>query len=124
MIIRVTVHVDTMGDKDCENIYFDSCKIYTSREEAIRGTDLVLNNYNLNDGCSLGSEEDFIALNAMLAERFNDGYNANCYAVWEDLTQTVVEKIAEEICSHDWSGHLLSQMAEDMGIDLETIAAA
>lgn len=124
MIIRVTVHVDTMGDNDCENIFFHSCKIYTDYEEALRDSDLVLNNYNLNDGCSLGSEEDFLALNAMLAERFNDYYNANCYATWEDLTQTVITKIAEDFCYHDWSDFLLEQMIEDMGIDLEEIEAA
>ena len=124
MIIRVIIHVDTVGRKDLgigDRIFFHSCKIYTDEQKALEDTDEELNNFNLNDGCSLSSDEDFLALNAQLAERFSDPYNQDAYAQWEDITEKVRDKIYNDFYDFNWPTELLTKMSEECGIDYEDI---
>lgn len=111
MIIRVTIH--------CEAINLHSCEIYTDEEEALRSTDEILDKYKLNDGCSLGSEDDFPALNAMIAEKFDDLMNLENHAEWEDITESVIYRIADNIC-YLKTDRILS-LANELGIDLEDV---
>lgn len=127
MIIRVIINVDTMHREDLkkdDRIFFHSVEYYTDEVEALRETDRKLDNYNLNDGCSLGSEEDFLALNAMLAERFDDPYNQDAYASWDDISDNLEEKIADyfrEYRTDKPSGDALLKIAKLLEIDLEDL---
>ena len=124
MIIRVTIHVDTTARYDLDardRIFFHSCKIYTDYEKALEETDKELNNHNLNDGCSLSSEEDFLALNGMLAKRFEDPWKEDAYAEWEDITDKVRDKIYEDFYDFTWPTDLLMKMASECGFDLEDL---
>lgn len=127
MIIRVIINVDTMHREDLkadDRIFFHSVKIYCDADVALRATDALLDNYNLNDGCSLGSEEDFPSLNAMLAERFDDPYNQDAYASWDDITESAKESIENTLrsasadCINDG---VLLQIAQLLNIDLENL---
>lgn len=121
MIIRVTINVDTIGRSDCEKILFYSCDIYTDEEYALKSTDDKLRNYNLSDGCTLGSNEDIVALNAQLAERFNDPYNLDARVEWEDITDMVIDRIHEDFYDVPWSDKDLMHMAYECGIDLNEL---
>ena len=124
MIIRVIIHIDTIGREDLdrsERIFFHSCEIYHDNESAKKGTDKKLESYNLNDGCTITSSEDFPAINAQLAERFEDPNNADAYAIWEDIEEDLIIKCSEQFCEHHWEPELLLKIAEDMGIDIEDI---
>ena len=124
MIIRVIIHINTLGRDDllcCDRIYFHSCKVYHDEQSALEGTDKELDNYNLNDGCSLSSSEDFIDLNGKLAERFDDCYNQDAYATWDDIEEELITKCHESFCEHHWNPELLLKIAEDMGIDIADI---
>lgn len=121
MIIRVIIHIDTMHRNDCERIFYHSQKIYHDEKSALEGTDKELDNFNLNDGCSLGSSEDFPALNAKLSERFDDPYNQDAYATWDDIEEDLINQCAERFCEHHWNPELLLNIADDMGIDIADI---
>lgn len=124
MIIRVIIHIDTVGRDDLDRsdrIHFHSCKVYHDEKSALEGTDKELNNYNLNDGCSLASSEDFISLNGNLADRFDDCYNQDAYATWEDIEEDLVNRCSEQFCEHHWDPDLLLKIAEEMGIDIDAI---
>ena len=127
MIIRVIINVDTMHREDLkadDRIFFHSVKFYCDADVALRATDALLDNYNLNDGCSLGSEEDFLALNAMLAERFDDPYQQDAYASWDDITESAKESIENTLrsvsadCINDG---VLLQIAQMLNVDLEDL---
>ena len=72
-------------------------QLFTDHQQALSETDKFLFENELNDGCSLGSEEDFIALNAVLAEIFDDCYNADNFAQWDDIEQGLLDYLAENI---------------------------
>ena len=74
-------------------------KVFTDHEQAIKETDDFLFANELNDGCSLGSEEDFLALNALLAEQFDDCYNCDNFAQWDDIEQGIMDRL-EQTISH------------------------
>ena len=124
MIIRVIIHIDTLGRDDllcCDRIYFHSCKVYHDEQSALEGTDKELENFNLNDGCSLSSSEDFIDLNGKLAERFDDCYNQDAYATWDDIEEELITKCHESFCEHHWEPELLLKIAEELDIDINGI---
>lgn len=124
MIIRVIIHIDTVGRDDLdrsERIYFHSCKTYNDEKTALEETDKELENFNLNNGCRLSSSEDFIDLNGKLAERFNDLYNQDAYATWDDIEEVLINQCHERFCEHHWNPELLLKIAEDMGINTEDI---
>lgn len=124
MIIRVIIHIDTVRRDDLdrsERIYFHSCKIYNDEKSAVEGTDKELENFNLNDGCSLSSSEDFISLNGKLAERFDDCYNQDAYATWDDIEEELINQCNERFCEHHWELGLLLKIAEELDIDINGI---
>lgn len=124
MIIRVIIHIDTVGRDDLdrsERIYFHSCKTYNDEKTALEETDKELNNFNLNDGCSLSSSEDFISLNGNLAERFDDCYNQDAYATWDDIEEVLINQCHERFCEHHWELGLLLKIAEELDIDINGI---
>ncbi len=124
MIIRVIIHIDTVGREDLNHsnrFFFHSCKVYHDEKSALEGTDKELDNYNLNDGCSLSSSEDFIDLNGILANRFDDCYNQDAYATWDDIEEELINQCHERFCEHHWEPELLLKIAEDMGIDIADI---
>lgn len=123
MIIRVIIHIDTVGRDDLdrsERIYFHSCKTYNDEKTALEETDKELENFNLNDGCSLSSSEDFISLNGNLAERFDDCYNQDAYATWDDIEEVLINQCHERFCEHHWELGLLLKIAEELDIDIAT----
>ncbi len=73
------------------------CQLFTDHQKALTDTDAFLSENDLNDGCSLGSEEDFLALNAMLAEQFDDCYNAENYAQWDDIEGSLIEYLQKNV---------------------------
>lgn len=73
------------------------CRVFTDEQQAIQETDSFLFEHDLNDGCSLASNEDFIALNGVLAELFDDPWNADNFAQWEDITEAVSEAVTKEL---------------------------
>lgn len=77
------------------------CKVFTDEAQAIKETDAFLFENKLNDGCSLISCEDFIALNAVLADLFDDIYNADNFAQWEDIEKELLEYLQKK---HHTSG--------------------
>jgi hypothetical protein len=124
MIIRVIIHIDTVGRDDLdrsERIYFHSCKTYNDEKTALEETDKELENFNLNDGCSLSSSEDFISLNGNLAERFDDCYNQDAYATWDDIEEVLINQCHERFCEHHWELGLLLKIAEELDIDINGI---
>lgn len=76
-------------------------QLFTDHQQAISETDKFLFENDLNDGCSLSSEEDFIALNALLAEKFDDCYNAENFAQWDDIEQGLLDYLEKNICHQD-----------------------
>lgn len=76
-------------------------KVFTDHQQAISETDAFLFEHDLNDGCSLSSEEDFIALNALLAEKFDDCYNADNFAQWDDIEQGLLDYLEKNICHQE-----------------------
>lgn len=124
MIIRVIIHIDTIDRKDLSpsnRILFHSFKIYYDEKSAKDGTDRELDRYNLNDGCSISSKEDFPSINSRLAERFDDCYNQDAYATWDDIEEELINQCHEHFCEHHWDPELLLKIADDMGIDITEI---
>lgn len=125
MIIRVIIHIDMSDRLDLEtwkrDYFYHSCRIYHDEKSAIEGTNRELDVLCLNDGCTIVSSEDFPAVNAHLAERFDDPNNADAYAIWDDIEVDLIIKCSEQFCEHHWEPELLLKIAEDMGIDIEDI---
>ena len=82
-----------------EKISFN--KLFTDHDQAIKETDQFLFDHELNDGCSLGSEEDFLALNALLAEMFDDPCNCDNYAQWDDIEAELLQHLQQHIYHQD-----------------------
>lgn len=77
------------------------CKVFNDEAQAIKETDSFLFENKLNDGCSLASGEDFIALNGVLAEVFDDIYNADNLAQWEDIEKELTDHLDKTVCHQD-----------------------
>ena len=96
-------------------------KVFTDEQVAIRETDEFLSEHNLNDGCSLVSYEDFIALNAYLAKRFDDPYNQENFAEWHEIESEVARAIGNQLENEYISSEKWVQIAEILEIDLNEI---
>ena len=74
-------------------------RVFTDEQQALQEADAFLFEHELNDGCSLSSNEDFIALNAVLAEIFDDPWNAENFAQWDDITEAVSDFVLQALRS-------------------------
>lgn len=70
-------------------------KIFTDEKKAIDECNEFLFKHELNDGCTLMSNEDFIALNGVLADMFDDPMNVENFAEWHDISDEVRKQICE-----------------------------
>ena len=88
----------------------------TNEEEeknALKAIDAILKSKNISD-CTLGSTEDFIAVNAILAEKFNDEFNMAYYV--EDYDKyDVYEDVLECLGTHDMSDEALIAVLDSLG---------
>jgi hypothetical protein len=96
-------------------------KVFTDEQTAIRETDEFLFAHKLNDGCSLSSKEDFISLNAILAEMFDDPYNAENFAEWHEIDSEVAKAIENHLQNEIVSSEQWVEIAEILEIDLKEI---
>lgn len=115
-IIRVSVHVDVEGR------FYHETELCGSEEDALRFMNVTLP-LVLDDGCTMASNEDLIAVNAALAERYDDPYNLDAYATWDDITEATIIKCSEAFCEHHWSHKALVDVADELGIDLYDLEA-
>ncbi len=100
------------------------CRVFTDEQQAIQETDSFLFEYELNDGCSLASNEDFISLNFVLAELFDDPCNADNFAQWEDITEAVTEAVTKELQSGSTIDDLtLLAVASSLDISVNDLVA-
>ena len=67
------------------------------------------------------STEDLIAVNAALAEQYDDPANLNAYASIEDITEETIVKCSEAFCEHHWNHTALTAVADELGVDLYDI---
>ena len=122
-IIRVIVHVDTTDREDVPSLerkFFHEHQFCASEESAVRTMNVMLRGV-LNDGATMVSVEDLPAVNAALAEQYDEPYNLNAYASIEDITEEVIIKCSELFCEHHWSHKALMGVVEELGIDLYDI---
>jgi hypothetical protein len=69
------------------------------------------------DGQTMMSFEDYIAVNAHLAEKFDDPYNLNHYMDYvEDAWEDVIIYIAERFGEHNWTEGTLVSLLSDLGV--------
>ena len=115
-VIRVSVHVDLEGR------FFHDAELCCSEEDALRFMNVTLP-LVLDDGCTMASKEDLIAVNAALAERYDDPYNLDAYATWDDITEATIINCSEAFCEHHWSHKALVDVADELGIDLYDLEA-
>ena len=88
----------------------------TNEEEekkALKEIDAILKTKNISD-CTLASTEDFIAVNALLAEKFNDIYNM-AYYVEEYDKEDVYEDVLECLAPHNISDEALIAILGSLG---------
>ena len=122
-IIRVIVHVDMSDRHDFasyERKFFHEHQFCANEECALRTMNVMLGSV-LDDGATMVSSEDIIAVNAALAKQYDDPYNQNAYASWEDITEETIVKCSETFCEHHWSHEALMKVADELGIDLYDI---
>ena len=119
-IIRVIVHVDTSNDGFMTGYLIHNHAFCGSEESALRTMNDYLDDV-LDNGCTMTSTEDLIAVNAALAEKYDDPMNENAYAIIEDITEETVIKCSELFCEHHWSYEALRGVADELGIDLYDI---
>ena len=118
-IIRIIVHVDTMGRKDLPfyKRTFYHQHVFCEYEQCALLTMNILLGDVLDSGKTMGSSEDLLAVNTELAEKYDEPYNLNAYASWEDITEELIVKCSEAFCEHHWSHDALMNVAEELGID-------
>lgn len=119
-IIRVIVHVDTSDDGFMTGCLIHNHAFCGSEESALRTMNDYLDDV-LDNGCTMTTTEDLIAVNAALAEKYDDPMNENAYAIIEDITEEVIIKCSELFCEHHWNYEALRGVADELGIDLYDI---
>ena len=72
-------------------------------------------------GCSMSSKEDMIAVNAELAEHFDDAANFDNYAEWHELDAEVVKAVSDKLNEGDVDSETLLRIAELLDIDLNEL---
>jgi hypothetical protein len=88
----------------------------TNEEEeknALKEIDAILKTKNISD-CTLASTEDFPAVNAILAEKFNDEYNM-AYFVEDYDKEDVYEDVLECLAPHNISDEALIAILDSLG---------
>ena len=111
MLTRVTIHVEE------KNLHF--CKVFTDEETLTKECDEWLDAHDLNDGCSGFTEEEEPALNAILAEKFDDPYNLQNSVICEDISESVLTAILDVLPERCDDGNLLREIANRLQIDCE-----
>ena len=122
-IIRVIVHVDTTDRNDIPNYerrFLHEYQYCANEESALRTMNVMLYGV-LHDKAMMASKEDLIAVNAALAKQYDDPYNLNAYASWEDITQETIIKCSELFSEHHWSNKALMGVVDELGVDLYDI---
>lgn len=122
-IIRVIVHIDTTEREDIPSYErkFHHEHFFCANEKcALRTMNIALHGV-LDNGATMASEEDLAAVNAALAKQYDEPYNLNAYASWEDITEEVIIKCSEVFCEHHWSHDALMSVVNELGIDLYDI---
>lgn len=120
-IIRCIVHVDTTEREGMSNGEFHHEHEYLGSEEAaVRWMNQALRHV-LDDAVEMVSIEDFISVNAALAEQYDSPANTEAYASIEDITEEVIVKCSEAFCEHHWSHKALVDVADELGVDLYDI---
>lgn len=122
-IIRVIVHVDTTDREDVASYdrkFFHEHQFCANEESALRTINVMLHGV-LDDGATMASKEDLIAVNAALAKQYDEPCNLNAYASIEDITEEVIIKCSELFCEHHWSYEALMGVVDELGIDLYDI---
>lgn len=115
MVIRAIIHSEARNVRLVE--FFDN------EQDAINWLNSQLSKYELNEGQTLGSKEDIPAANGVIAEMFNDLYNMQNFIEFGDIEPELIEQIHSSFCEHHWPLDLLMKMANDMGVNTETIPA-
>lgn len=124
MIIRVIIHIDTIGRKDLkksERMIYHSCEIYHDEKSALDGTNKELENCGLINGLNIISSCGIKLINTLIAKRFDDALNESNYIRWDDIEEDLIIKCSEQFCEHHWEPDLLLKIAKDIGIDIEDI---
>lgn len=96
-------------------------KVFTDEQTAINEANEFLFKHELNDGCTLASNEDFLALNALLAEMFDDPYNAENFAEWHELDGEVRDAVRKHLAEEYVDDETIVKIAELLEIDLKEI---
>jgi hypothetical protein len=109
MITRVTIHVES------KNLHF--CEVFTDEETLTKECDEWLDAHDLNDGCSGFTTEEVIALNSILAEKFDDPYNADHYVCCDELYGTLEDAVRDKIHHYGYDEEQLLKIAEILEID-------
>ena len=95
-------------------------EVVTSEEKACE----VVNNYMQSKGissCTMVSEEDMLAVNAEIAEFFNDPANQENYAEWHNIENGVRNAICEHINDEGCDADNIVKAADILGIDMNEI---
>ena len=110
-------NITTMIKKIELNLNGEFQRWYITNEEeeknALKAIDAILKSKNITD-CTLGSTEDFIAVNALLAEKFNDEFNS-LYYVEEYNKWDVYEDVLESMSTHNISDEALISILDSLG---------
>ena len=125
-IIRVIAHVDTSEHTELPSYdrkFFHEHQFCANEESAVHTMNVMLRGV-LDDDATMASVEDLPAVNAALAEQYDEPYNINAYASIEDITEEVIIKCSELFCEHHWSHKALMGVVEELGIDLYDIEKA
>ena len=67
--------------------------VFTDEKKACNAIDEYMQRNNISN-CSMASKEDMIALNAEIADVFDDVYNQENYAEWVEIGDALRKKIA------------------------------
>lgn len=122
-IIRVIVHVDTTERNEIGTTFSHQHDYCASEEDAVGKMNMMLKGV-LHNGCTMVSVDDLPAVNAALAEEYDEPMNLNAYASIEDITEEVIVKCSELFCEHNWSHKALMGVVDELGIDLYDIDKA
>ena len=108
---------NTMIKKIELNLNGEFQRWYITNEEeeknALKAIDSILLSKNISD-CTLGSTEDFPAVNAILAEKFDDKYNISCFVEEYDKWE-VYDDVLGCLASHDISDEALIAILDSLG---------
>lgn len=95
-------------------------EVVTSEEKACE----VVDNYMQGKGissCSMASEDDMLAVNAEIAEYFDDPANVDNYAEWHNIESEVRDAICNHIKEEWCDDEDIVKVADILGIDLNEV---